>query len=187
MRKVGNIIIISGPSGSGKTTLAAKVEQRLRGDVALSISYTTREKRAGEEEGIDYHFVSKEEFKKLEAAGDFLETALVYGHNYGTSKSATEEMVASGKDILLVIDIEGAKRVKEQFQSALMIYILPPSLEILQKRIENRGRDVQADIDKRLSAAVAEEQEAKQIYDHFVVNDEMERAVGELEELIKAC
>lgn len=177
------LIVVSGPSGSGKGTLCGLLRQRLP-DLAYSVSMTTRPPRPGEKDGVDYFFVSTEEFLNKIEAGEFLEWAKVYDNYYGTPVTYVESCLRDGKDVLLEIDIQGARQVKKLFPDAVLIFISPPSFEELGARITKRGTDSEEEIKKRLSSAKEELQAASE-YDYVVVNDHQERAVEEILEIIK--
>jgi len=153
-------------------------------DLVYSISLTTRHPRPNEKNGVDYIFVSRDEFQKHIAAGDFLEWAEVYGNYYGTLRSTVEENLKAGKDVLLELDIQGGQQVKKIYPDAVLIFIMPPSLDELSKRIIGRGTDDAATINIRLSCAPDELLAAKK-YDYVVYNDVVERAVQELLTIIK--
>lgn len=175
--KRGNIFVISAPSGSGKTTLCNKLIKALP-DLKMSISHTTRKPRAGEIEGVDYFFVDKETFEKMISNNEFIEWAEVYGNFYGTSKSVLQQLMEKGYDILLDIDTEGAKNMKKLYPESILIFILPPSLEELERRLLNRNEDKDI-IKKRLSKANEEISNYK-FYDYVVINDNLEKAFNEL-------
>ncbi|HHW41494.1 MAG TPA: guanylate kinase [Syntrophomonadaceae bacterium] len=177
------LIVVSGPSGSGKGTLCTLLRQRLP-DLAYSVSVTTRPPRPGERNGVDYFFVSTDEFLDKIKAGEFLEWARVYDNYYGTPISYVKDSLQYGKDVLLELDIQGANQVKKLFPDAVLIFIRPPSLEELGARITKRGTDSQEAIRKRLSSANQELQAASG-YDYVVVNDRQERALEEMMEIIR--
>lgn len=177
------LIVVSGPSGSGKGTLCTLLRQRFP-DLAYSVSMTTRSPRPGERNGVDYFFVSTEEFLEKIKAGEFLEWAKVYDNYYGTPLTYVKGCLQNGKDVLLEIDIQGARQVKKLFPEAILIFIRPPSFEELGVRISKRGTDSQEEIEKRLSSAKQELQAAAE-YDYVVVNDSQERAVEEILEIIR--
>lgn len=177
------IIVVSGPSGSGKGTLC-KMLQRAMPDLVLSISVTTRPPRSGEVNGVDYFFVSTEEFKKMLQDGELIEWAEVYENCYGTPRSFLESNLKAGKDVLLELDIQGAQNIKKIYPQAILIFIKPPSLEELGERIIKRGTDSEETIRKRMSFAQKEIQ-ASENYDYVIVNDEQERALAEIVEIIQ--
>ncbi len=172
------LIVVSGPSGSGKGTLCKMLREAVP-DLVYSVSLTTRTPRHGESNGVEYYFVSREEFLKLIDAGDFLEWAEVYGHYYGTQCSAVEASLNAGKDVLLELDVQGGQMVKEIFPQAVTVFIRPPSLEELSERITRRGTDDAVAINMRLSCA-PEELRAAKIYDYVINNDLKEQAFAEL-------
>lgn len=180
----GVIIVISGPSGVGKSTICKQLMKRLD-NVYLSVSTTTREKKSGEQHETEYFFVSRDEFKKQINAGNFLEYAEVFGNLYGTPKDRLEEALNAGKIVLLEIDVQGAQQVKKRYPQAKLIFIMPPEHRELKNRIAGRGRDDKKDAEKRLSAASLEIAAGWQHYDFIVINDKLEHAVEEVEQIIK--
>ena len=182
-RKFGKLVIISGPSGVGKTTLYRSVLKRFS-DMLYSVSYTTRTPRDGEKDGVDYHFISKDEFKEKIEKGKWAEWAKVHDHYYGTSAEFLYKGLASGQDILLDIDVQGTIQILNQFPDSITIFIMPPSMDILRNRLESRGSDSKAVIGKRLLNA-DKEVEKKDIYRHVVVNDQLSAAMDELISIIE--
>ena len=180
----GTIFIVVAPSGAGKTTLVGALLQAEPG-VELSVSYTTRAPRAGEENGRHYHFTDRATFENMIAAGDFLEYAEVYGNYYGTSKRWLRERLAAGRDILLEIDWQGARQVREVFPDAVSVFILPPSIEVLEARLRGRATDSEEVITRRLSEARAEIDQVAE-YDYLVVNDDFEQARLDLISVIRS-
>ena len=180
----GLLIVISAPSGTGKTTLCHKLLEEFP-NVEFSVSYTTRKPRPGEVNGKDYWFVSREEFMKMVEEGDFLEWAEVYGNLYGTSRSQVLKALNQGKDVLLDIDTQGALQVKRNFPDAVLIFILPPSLKELERRLRKRGTDDEETIERRLRVAREEIKRAR-YYDYLIVNDELEVAYSRLKSIISA-
>ncbi|WP_160690324.1 guanylate kinase [Clostridium sp. C2-6-12] len=180
----GLLIIISGPSGAGKGTICKSFLER-NNNVALSVSATTRAPRAGEVEGVNYYFTSKEKFKEKIAHNDFLEYAEVYDNFYGTPKSNVEEILESGKDVILEIDIQGALKVKENTEEGVFIFILPPSMEELKQRIIKRGSETPESLMKRFKSAYKEINYISK-YNYAVVNDTVDIAVQKLEAIIAA-
>ena len=181
---VGNLIIVSAPSGAGKTTLVAGAlgrDSRAR----PSISFTSRFPRAGEKQGVHYHFVSRAEFEAMIANGDFLEWAEVHGNLYGTSRRAVEEVRSSGSDVILTIDIQGAAQARHLFPDAVSVFIMPPSLDALAERLEGRGTDTAHDRRLRLESAL-HEMEQYVNFDYVVINDDLNRAINELGAIITA-
>lgn len=180
----GLLIIISGPSGAGKGTICKSFLERNK-NVALSVSATTRAPRSGEVEGINYYFISKEKFKEKIEHNDFLEYAEVYDNFYGTPKSNVEEILESGKDVILEIDIQGALKVKENTEEGVFIFILPPSMEELKQRIIKRGSETPESLMKRFKSAYKEINYISK-YNYAVVNDTVDVAVQKLEAIIAA-
>jgi len=181
---LGDIFVITAPSGTGKTTLVRLLLSSLP-NLVFSISYTTRSPRPNEVHGKDYFFVTKEEFEKMITAGEMIEWAEVYGNYYGTSARFLQETIEKGKDILLDIDIQGAKQVKQRFPQAVLIFLLPPSLEELERRLKKRATDAIEVIQKRLAEARTEIAAAKE-FDYIVVNDILEKALEELKAIVLA-
>jgi guanylate kinase len=179
----GHLFIISAPSGAGKTTLAKAVLQQFT-DMLYSISYTTRKPRAEERDGVDYHFVSKQDFKKGIKKGRWAEWAEVYGNYYGTSAEFIEKSLSSGCDILLDIDVQGTLQILKHYPDSVTIFILPPSMNALRKRLEMRGSDSKAVMDKRLVNA-KKEMAQKKMYRHIIVNDKLSAAIEELSAIFK--
>jgi guanylate kinase len=172
------ILVITGPSGVGKGTLIKRLLERVPG-LQLAVSATTREPRAGEVNGRDYHFLSREDFDRRVAAGEFVEHAVYAGNSYGTLRS---ELERPAHGIVLEIDVQGARQVRETLPNALRVFIEPPSFEDLLRRLEERGSDSPEQIERRLAAA-SEELAAREEFPHRVVNDDLERAVNELAQL----
>ena len=177
------LFVVSGPSGCGKSTLIARVIGDL-GNVQFSVSYTTRRRRATEVDGRDYHFVSKKTFMSMIREGRFLEWAVVHGRNYGTSRAEVDEKAAAG-DVLLDIDIQGARQVRESGRPASFIFIMPPEFESLRRRLLNRGTEDEASLAKRLADAHKEIQ-AYPEFDFVVINKDLETAVRDLKSVILA-
>ncbi|PSF12343.1 guanylate kinase [Marinobacter fuscus] len=174
----GTLFVISAPSGAGKTSLVAEM---LREDAGLgvSVSHTTRPMRDGEKDGVNYHFVSRDEFEAMIARGDFLEHADVFGNYYGTSQVWVRERLASGRDVILEIDWQGAAQVRRLMPECVSIFIVPPSAAILRERLVGRGTDAAEVIERRLSEAEEECRHAVE-FDYLVVNDEFSVALGDL-------
>ena len=181
--KRGNLFIISAPSGAGKTTLAKAVLQQFR-DMLYSISYTTRKPRAEEQDGVDYHFVSKQDFKKGIKKSRWAEWAEVYGNYYGTSAEFIEKSLSSGCDILLDIDVQGTLQILKYYPDCVTIFILLPSMTALRKRLEMRGSDSKAVIERRLVNARTEMAQ-KKMYRHIIVNEKLSEAIEELSAIFK--
>ncbi|MCR5176350.1 MAG: guanylate kinase [Anaerovibrio sp.] len=183
MRK-GLLIVISGPSGTGKGTVC-DVLRKNNPDIAYSVSATTRASRPGEKNGVNYYFHTREEFERMIENGELLEWAEVYGNYYGTPLKKIEEKLAQGIDILLEIDTQGAMNVKKKCPDGLFIFLVPPSLTELEKRLNGRGTETQESLDRRLGSAVAEIEMGKE-YRYVVVNKSVETAANEIAEIIKA-
>jgi len=180
----GKLFIISSPSGGGKGTLIKEL-LKSSSKVGYSVSYTTREKRVGEEHGKDYFFVGVDEFKELIDRDKFIEFAEVHGNFYGTSKSQVEKETSLGNDIILEIDVQGAKIVQEKFKEAIGVFILPPSYDVLKTRLTERNTESPEALRIRLSNA-KQEVKACEAFDYIVVNDEVERAAMDLETIFLA-
>lgn len=178
---MGKVFILSAPSGAGKTTVARKVLEQIP-ELVRVVTYTTREPRPGEQDGQDYRFISKEEFEAKIKEGFFLEYANVYGNYYGTPKKEIDELLSLGKDVLLIIDVQGAFKVKSLMREAVSIFLLPPSLEELKRRIEGRGY-VDKNLEKRLQTA-KEEIPCAKYFDYIVINDFLNNAVEKVKAII---
>jgi len=178
------LVVITSPSGGGKTTLVRALLES-DPDLAYSISTTTRPPREGEVEGKDYNFISRNEFRRLIKRGVFLEWAEVYGNLYGTRRDRIEQLLSSGRDVVADLDVQGAMSVRRQMPDAVLIFLLPPSMEALEERLRCRGKDPERVIARRLSAA-REEIRAVAWFDYVVVNDELEKALGEIRSIIAA-
>jgi guanylate kinase len=181
----GNLYVIVAPSGAGKTSL---VNALLRDDpgIQLSVSWTTRPPREGEVSGREYHFVSRREFERMLREDEFLEHAEVYGNLYGTSKRWIMDARAAGQDVLLEIDWQGAQQVRRIFADTTSIFILPPSLETLEDRLKNRGKDTPEVIATRLASAREEMRHVAEA-DFIIVNDDFDTALGDLKAVVRAC
>ena len=180
----GLLFIVSAASGTGKTTLAERLVQILP-NLRMSRSFTSRPARAGERDGVDYNFVSRPDFEGMIARDDFLEWADVFGNLYGTCRSDTEALLASGQDVVLVIDVQGARQVKATGVDHTAIFVLPPSFQILERRLRGRSADSEEAMQRRLAAARAEAG-AYVDYDYVVINDQLEPTVVRLQEIIAA-
>ena len=183
-RRPGIVFIVSAPSGAGKTTLTRKV-LNLHPEMSLSVSCTTRKPRPGEVRGRDYHFVSERDFRRRLEAGDFAEWAEVHGCLYGTPRRALERQLHKGQDVLLDIDVQGARQIKQHFRSAVAVFVLPPSLKELRRRLAARGTDERKTIAQRWRRAQDEIQEIEG-YDYFIVNRDVGDAVTQLAAIIAA-
>lgn len=175
------LLIISGPSGCGKSTLVNQVRNKIK-DIQFSVSHTTRKKRASEENGKDYYFVSKQEFRKMIKSEKLAEWAMVHGKMYGTSRREIERKSSQG-DLLLDIDVQGAQQLKERFRKAVFIFVLPPSYQELEKRLVKRGEEPLKSIHNRLETAKKEIRFYSD-FDYIVINDRIEKASQELESII---
>ena len=182
--KRGLLFIVSAASGTGKTTLVERLVQRVP-NLCLSRSYTSRAARPGEQDGVDYNFISRPRFEEMARAGEFLEWADVFGNYYGTCAVDTERCLANGQDIVLVIDVQGAKQVRSSGVESVGIFVLPPSAEILEQRLRGRSKDAEVEIGKRLDAARREVGEFAS-YEYVVVNDELDGAVERLRAIVVA-
>jgi guanylate kinase len=180
----GLLFIVSAPSGTGKTTLVEKLVQVLP-NLRMSRSYTSRPARPGERDGVDYHFISREEFQRRINASEFLEWADVFGNYYGTALGDVERMVAEGQDVVLVIDVQGARQVKARGVDHTAIFVMPPSFEVLEKRLRGRSKDSEEQMQRRLDTARGEASSYVD-YDYVVVNDELQPTVVRLQEIIAA-
>lgn len=180
----GTLVIISSPSGGGKGTLVKEILARVPA-IGFSVSYTTRPMRDGEEDGREYHFVSRDEFERRTEANVFLEYALVHGNYYGTSRAQVERETSAGRDIILEIDVQGAIQVLERFPDALSIFILPPSFAVLKERLAARGTESEESLDLRLRNSLQEVAEFGR-FKYSVVNDDKEVAAAELQSIILA-
>lgn len=180
----GTLYIVAAPSGAGKSSLVNAVLSRESG-IVLSISFTSRKARPGERHAQHYHFIGKEEFESMIANGDFFEHALVHGDYKGTAKQSVEPQLAAGKDVLLEIDWQGARQVREKLPDAISIFILPPSKDALETRMRNRGQDSEEVIRQRLANAREEMSHYKE-FDYVVVNEHFDAAVSELRAIFQA-
>jgi guanylate kinase len=180
----GLLFIVSAPSGTGKTTLVEKLVQMLP-NLRMSRSYTSRPARAGERDGVDYHFISREDFQRRINASEFLEWADVFGNYYGTALADVDRMVADGQDVVLVIDVQGARQVKARGVDHTAIFVMPPSFEVLEKRLRGRSKDSEEQMQRRLDTARGEASSYVD-YDYVVVNDELQPTVVRLQEIIAA-
>lgn len=180
----GNLYVVAAPSGAGKTTLVRLLLEQ-ETSVNLSISYTTRAARAGEQDGREYHFVAADEFRAMIAREEFLEWAEVHGNYYGTSKKWIADQLALERDVLLEIDWQGAQQVRQLFPAAIGIFILPPSMEELTRRLTGRGTDAEDVIARRLAAAQAEMRHVGE-FDYVIINDRLEQALDDLRSIVRA-
>jgi guanylate kinase len=180
----GCLLIVSAPSGTGKTTLVERLVQIVP-NLVMSRSFTSRPPRAGEVNGVDYNFISRAEFEAMIAAAGFLEWADVFGNYYGTGAAETERLLAAGHDVVLVIDVQGARQVRYRRVECAAIFVLPPSFEILEQRLRRRSKDTEAQMLRRLAVARSEV-DAVVEYDYVVINDELEPAVERLQSIVEA-
>jgi guanylate kinase len=180
----GNLYIVSAPSGSGKTTLLQRLLRTFT-DLKFSVSHTTRQPRAGERNGVDYFFTDRSEFMRMAAAGEFLEWAEYYGQLYGTARSFVEQHTTSGCDVVLDIDIQGARQVKSKVRDAITVFVLPPSFAELERRLRSRRLESDEDIHKRLEIAKGEIGHY-QDYDYIIVNDVLENSIQLLESIVRS-
>ncbi|MCF2849440.1 guanylate kinase [Pseudoalteromonas sp. ACER1] len=180
----GNLFILSAPSGAGKSSLISALLEK-HSDMKVSVSHTTRSPRPGEENGVHYHFVSVDEFKALIEKNDFFEWAQVFDNYYGTSKQAIESQLAAGIDVFLDIDWQGAQQIRKLVDDVETIFILPPSKEELESRLNNRGQDSAEVIAGRMAKAQSETSHYNE-YDYVVVNDDFDTALAEIETIVMA-
>lgn len=181
---MSNLFVIAAPSGCGKTSLVKALIEQTK-DLCVSISHTTRTARPGEEHGKNYFFVSKEEFDQINKNNGFIESAKVFDNYYGSAKQTVKDLLKSETDVILEIDWQGARQVKEVFTNAISIFILPPSKDALRKRLTNRGQDNQAIIDRRMQDAVSEMQHFSE-FDYLVINDNFDKALEDLSIIVSS-
>jgi len=186
MRRRGMILILSSPSGAGKTTLTRMLLENKDLDLALSISVTTRPRRSSEVDGVHYHFIDRRRFDQMKAAGELLESAEVHGSFYGTPRAPVTKTLAEGRDVLFDIDWQGAQQVRAALKSDVVsVFVLPPSMAELRARLNRRAEDSAATIEKRLANAKREIERWRQ-YDYVVVNDDLQRAYGQVTAIVAA-
>jgi len=178
----GLLFIVSAPSGAGKTTLAERLVEQAS-HLKLSRSYTSRKAREGETDGVDYNFITREHFEAMIAADEFLESANVFGNLYGTGRADTDRLLASGVDVVLVIDVQGARQVRSRGVETVTVFVMPPSFEALERRLRGRSKDSESAIQRRLAVA-RDEVAAFTEYDFVVVNDELTAAVDRLRSIV---
>lgn len=183
-RRRGQLFVVSAPSGTGKTTLVEQLVEIVPG-LVKSRSYTSRAARAGERDGVDYNFITRDRFEQMVAGGEFLEHADVVGNLYGTRAPDTEALLAGGQDVVLVIDVQGARQVRSHGLEAVAVFVLPPSFEVLERRLRGRSQDAEAAIRRRLEMA-RREVAAFAEYDYLVVNDEVDACVDRLRGIVLA-
>ncbi len=179
---IGTLYVISAPSGAGKTSLVKALVDSTA-DIVVSVSHTTRAPRPGEQDGVHYHFVDLDTFDAMAGDGAFLEHAEVFGNRYGTSRSATLDLVAQGIDVILEIDWQGARNVRAQIPTAVGIFVLPPSRQTLEQRLRGRGQDSEDIIQRRMAQALSELSHYNE-FDYLLVNDDFERALAELRAIV---
>ena len=180
----GLLFIVSAPSGAGKTTLVERLVEQTP-HLRMSRSYTSRPSRTGETDGVDYNFVTRERFEEMAAAGEFLEWAPLYGNLYGTSVADTDTLLEAGQDVVLVIDVQGARKVRARGLQATTVFVMPPSMAVLEQRLRGRRKDSEAEIARRLEVARLEVAAFSE-YDFVVVNDEVTAAVDRLRSIVIA-
>jgi guanylate kinase len=180
----GTLFIVSAPSGAGKTTLVRALLERGAG-LRLSVSYTTRAPRPGEIDGRDYHFVDAATFLAMNERGEFLESAHVHGNHYGTSRPWIEGQIAAGQDVLLEIDWQGAQQVRKVFPDCIGIFILPPSVEDLERRLTGRAQDSAQTIARRVGAAVTEMRHVSE-FDYVIINNKLPEAIEDLQTVVRS-
>ncbi len=178
----GRLIVVAGPSGSGKTSIIRRLLDRV--DIVFSVSATTRPPRPGETQGVDYDFVTTEEFEEMITRDALLEWAIYNGNHYGTPSDPVERETMAGRDVLLSIEIDGARQVRAQRPDALMIFVTPPSTEVLEQRLRSRGDTSSQDIAIRLKIAESELEEAPSLFDHIVVNEVLDDVIDDVANLI---
>jgi guanylate kinase len=183
-RKEGLLFVVSAPSGAGKTSLCRAITDSLE-NLTHSVSYATRKPRPGEIDARDYYFVSQERFQEMIQAGDFAEWAEVHSNHYGTSRRVLDDMISKGIDVILDIDTQGAKQIKQKYETAVFIFIMPPSLEILEERLRNRRSDHEEEIRKRMVRS-REEIRDYPMYDYLIVNRDFDRALTDLRSIVLA-
>ena len=180
----GHLVVVSGPSGVGKSSILAGV--LAASDAVFSTSATTRERRHHEVNGREYHFLDRGDFEELVAEGDVLEWAEYGGNLYGTLRSEVEPLIAAGSDVILDIENEGAKQIKASYPAAVMVFIRPADLDVLHQRLTERGDTSARDIERRLSVAEAQIDEAPTVYDHIVLNDDLDTAIGRMLDILSS-
>lgn len=182
--ETGDVFVVSAPSGAGKTTICRKLIERVDA-LRLSVSYTTRPRKPGEEEGKDYYFIEPGNFDKMIDSKAFLEYASVYGNRYGTRRDTVEAIVSRGHDALLEIDVQGGRKVKAALPGAVLVAVFPPDRRALERRLSGRGRDSREEMEERMRAGAREARELL-AYDFLVLNDDLDAAVSRVEAIITA-
>lgn len=180
----GSLYIVAAPSGGGKTSLVKKLVSELD-DIAMSLSHTTREKRRGEQDGVDYCFIPEQTFQEMIKANEFVEYANVFGHYYGTSLKQIKARLQAGIDVVLDIDWQGARQIRQQFADAVSIFVIPPSLDVLKQRLTTRRRDDEAVIQKRMKSAQDELAHFAE-FDYLIVNEDFSKAANQLRSIVVA-
>lgn len=183
-QREGILFVVSAPSGAGKTSLCKAMTDSTE-NLTHSVSYTTRPPRPGEIDGRDYYFVTDERFREMVEAGDFAEHAQVHSNRYGTSKRVLNRMVAEGTDVILDIDTQGARQIRQHYATAVFIFIMPPTMDILEERLRNRRSDREDEIRKRMQRATDEIRDYR-LYDYIIVNRDFDRALAELRSIVTA-
>ena len=181
MGKGGKLVVVSGPSGSGKTSVCRALKKYP--GVVFSVSATTRPQRQGERDGVDYHFVSREEFERRVADGEFVESAQYGNYHYGTLRAPMVEALAAGEVFVLEIDVQGTRQLREAAVEGLFVFVVPPGVDALRQRLIGRGTDSSEEIEQRLAIA-ADELRAADLYDRVIVNEDLDRTIGELADII---
>jgi guanylate kinase len=180
----GLLFVVSAPSGTGKTSVVERLAQRVH-DLAMSRSYTSRTARTGESDGVDYNFITRQRFEEMVAADAFLEWANVFGNLYGTCAADTERELTAGRDLVLVIDVQGARQVRRRSAGTVGVFVLPPSFEVLERRLRGRSADTEEAMQRRLQTA-RDEVAAFCEYDYVVINDEIEACVDRVRAIVLA-
>lgn len=174
-------MVVSAPSGTGKSTICRRMLEKFP-DVGVSVSYTTRPPRGTEKDGVEYYFVDRSRFEQMAAAGQLLEWAVVHGEMYGTAREEVERILAAGRDVLLDIDVQGGLQIKKSFPASLLVFLLPPSLEELLRRLRRRATENEQQISHRLRTAIGEMEICRK-YDFFVVNDRLDSAIEQVNKI----
>lgn len=177
----GKLVVISGPSGAGKTSVCKALKQRP--GVEFSVSATTRTRRAGEQDGVDYHFLDRAEFERRVAAGEFLEWASYNGNLYGTLRAPMDRALAAGRAFVLEIEVQGTRQLRQGRVPGIYVFIVPPGIEVLRERLRRRSSNTEDEIEQRLRIA-AEELRAAELYDHVVVNEDLPATIQRVVELV---
>ncbi len=179
----GTLFVISAASGAGKTSLVKSVLQHVS-DIEVSVSHTTRASREGEVDGVDYHFVDKETFQAMVNGSEFIESATVFGNMYGTSRQHIQEQLLKGKDVILEIDWQGARQIRQLMNDCRTIYVVPPSVAVLRERLTSRGQDDESVINQRMQEAISEMSHYVE-FDYLIINDDFDEARDNLAAIIK--